>query len=248
MCHPLAIGLGVGIFSAMANVSAAKSEAAHLNAVAKQKYELAKREAKRNNAIAQQEYENQLRIAHQKDDVNKRDHQRKTEAWAAALNANLVQSEVNAKSANLAMAGLGQKKKGLDAKAAFDAELALSEMIAAQGEVLATGKSGQSFLLQTTQAEKAFGGKSERIDELLDYETLGLNMEMQGVIADYLSAETQAYNNLPSAPVAEYASLLPFVPIDDPGPGKPIKYKANIGAAILGGVASGVGATPTDGW
>ena len=63
MCHPLAIGLGVGIFSAMANVSAAKSEAAHLNAVAKQKYELAKREAKRNNAIAQQEYENQLRIA-----------------------------------------------------------------------------------------------------------------------------------------------------------------------------------------
>ena len=109
MCHPIAIAIGVGVLSAASNVSAAESEAAHRNAVAKQKYELAKRDAERNNAIAQQEYENQLRIAGQADAVKKEDHRRQLESWEAALNANLVQSEINAKSANLAKTEILQK-------------------------------------------------------------------------------------------------------------------------------------------
>ena len=241
MCHPaIVIGIGAAVIGAAANVSQAESDVAYQNAVAQQKYEVAKAEAERSNMIAEQEYENQLRIIDQNDQVKAKDFANKTQAWEAALNANQRQTEVNTIANNLANAQVDIKKKTANAKASFDLEKSLVTMIQAQGEMLATGGSGQSFLLQTTQADKAFGMSSQRIEEILAAEQAGFDIEFADIAMDYFTAETVAYNNLPSAPQSEYASMLPYEPILDPGPAEPIERKVNYTAAILGGVAGGV--------
>ena len=248
MCDAVGVGLAVGALSAAANVSQAQSEADYQNAVAEQKYKLAQRDAERNNQIASQKYQNDLRIVGRKDEQKARDYERRLKAWEEALNANVRQSTVNARSATLARAEIGLKSKAAGAKAAFDSQAAVAKMIQQQGELLATGMSGQSFLLQTTQPSKSLGFTNEKINEIFLYERLGFGLELQGVDMDYFSAENTAYNNLPAGPVAEQASLLPYVPILDPGPAEPIERSPNIGAAILGGFASGVaagGAVPT---
>ena len=242
MCEAAAIGIGVGVLSGVAGMSKAQTEADYQNAIADQKYKVAVENTKRENQIASQQYQNQLRIAGETDKANVKDFEARLKAWNEALNANVRQSHINAISANLAAAEIGVKAKTANAKAAFDVEKALATMIKTQGELLATGQSGQSFLLQSTQADKVFGMSSAKLGELLDYQELGFGLQLQGVGMDYMSAEHAAFNALPHAPVAEQASLLPYVPILDPGPAKPIKRKPNLFAAALGGAAAGVGA------
>tara|TARA_R100000458_G_scaffold43428_1_gene41326 strand:+ start:216 stop:965 length:750 start_codon:yes stop_codon:yes gene_type:complete len=245
MCSAVAVGISMAIVSGAANASAAQSEAAYQNAVAEQRYQVAKRNAERNNQVAQQEYQNQLRIVAQQDEAKKRDYKAQLEAYEEALNANVKQTEINTISANLAASQVALKKKTANAKAAFDLEIAMAKMIKSQGELLSTGNAGQSFLLQTQEAERTLGFTTERIDEVLFNQNLGFGLELMDVGADYFSAETSAYNKLPGAPQSEQASMLPYVPILDPGPPKPIKRKANMGAAFLGGIASGIGAYGT---
>ena len=242
MCDAVGIGLGVAALSGAANASQAKTEADYANAVAEQKYQLAKRNTERENQIASQNYQNQLRIAGRADTEKAKNYEDRLKAFEEALNANVRQSEINAISANLAAAEIGVKAKTANAQASFDVEKALATMIQKQGEVLATGGAGQSFLLQSQQAERSFGMTTQKLNEVLFNQNLGFGLELQGVEMDYFSSEIAAYNQLPPPPRPEQASFLPYVPILDPGPSKPVKREPNYFAACLGGAAAGVGA------
>ena len=242
MCDAVGVGIAVGVLSGVANASAAETETNYQNAVAEQKYLTAQRKSERDNQTRSQEYQDQLRIAGRKSEVNAKDFELQLKAYEEALNANVRQSQINAISANLANAQIGVKARTANAKAAFKFEEALVKMIQAQGQTLATGGSGQSFLLQNQQAERVFGMSSSKLDELLSYETLGFGLEHQAVGMDLFSADVQAYNNIPPPPIAQQAPLLPYIPIMDPGPPEPIKRETNYLAAFLGGAASGVSA------
>jgi len=242
MCDPVSIGIGMAVAQGGASAMQAKAEANYQNAVAKQQYQVAKRNAERNNQIATQQYNNQLRIVQEKDKAKKKDYEAQIKAHEEAMNANIRQSDMNALSANLAATEVALKKKNANAEAAFKTQEALTTMIKAQGQMLSTGNVGQSFLLQTMDAERTLGFTSAQIDELMYNQNAGFGIELAGVGADYLSAEWASYNALPGTPQAQQAELLPYQPIMEPDPPKPIKRKANYGAAILSGVGSGISA------
>ena len=92
------------------------------------------------------------------------------------------------------------------------------------------------------QAERSIGMATQKLTEVLFNQNLGFGLELQGVEMDYFSSEIAAYNQLPPPPRPEQASFLPYVPILDPGPSKPVKREPNYFAAFLGGAAAGVGA------
>ena len=244
MCDPVSIAVGAGMAVAQGGASAmqAKAEANYQNAVAKQQYQVAKRNAERNNQIATQQYNNQLRIVQEKDKAKKQDFEAQIKAHEEAMNANIRQSDMNALSANLAATEVALKKKNANAEASFKTQEALTTMIKAQGQMLSTGNVGQSFLLQTMDAERTLGFSSAQIDELMYNQNAGFGIELANVGADYLSAEWASYNALPGTPQAQQAELLPYQPIMEPDPPKPIKRKANYGSAILGGTGSGISA------
>ena len=242
MCTVLAASIAIGVAQTGIGIMQAKEEAAYANAVAKSKYLHAKQAAERNNQLAVQSYNNQLRIAEEKDRVKKESYEAELKAFEAALLANRDKSKANALEVNRAAAEVAAKKRGADIEAAFKTEENVAQMIKAQGELLATGGSGQSFLLQTEDPLRILGMAQERIGETLYNTHQRLNLELQGVGMDYVSSEWAAFNSLPPAPLAQRASLLPFEPIMDPGPGKPIKRKANYSAAIMSGISTGIGA------
>ena len=242
MCSTVAIGIGMAVAQGGASAMQAKAEANYQNAVAKQQYQVAKRNAERNNQIATQQYNNQLRIVQEKDKAKKKDYEAQLKAHEEALNANVRQSDMNALSANLAATEVALKKKNANAEASFKTQEALTTMIKAQGQMLSTGNVGQSFLLQTMDMERTLGFSTAEIDELMYNQNAGFGIELANVGADYLSAEWSSYNSLPGTPQAQQAELLPYQPIMEPDPPKPIKRKANYGAAILGGIGSGISA------
>ena len=242
MCEPIAIGIGMAVASGGANYMQQKAEAGYANAVAEQKYQVAKRNAERNNQIATQNYNNQLRIVQEKDKAKKKDFEAQLKAHEEAMNANVRQSDMNAISANLAATEVAIKKKNENAEAAFETQKTLTTMIQAQGQMLSTGNVGQSFLLQTQQAERQFGYDQAKIDEIMYNQNAGFGIELANIGADYLSAEWSSYNALPGTPQASRAELLPYQPIMEPDPPKPIKRKASLGLAVLSGVTSGISA------
>ena len=242
MCSAVGIGVAMAVAQGGASAMQASAEANYQNAVAKQQYQVAKRQAERNNQIATQQYNNQLRIVQEKDKAKKKDYEAQIKAHEEAMNANIRQSDMNALSANLAATEIALKKKNANAEAAFKTQEALTTMIKAQGQMLSTGNVGQSFLLQTMDAERTLGFSSAQIDELMYNQNAGFGIELANVGADYLSAEWASYNALPGTPQAQQAELLPYQPIMEPDPPKPIRRKANYGEAILGGIGSGISA------
>ena len=242
MCDPVSIGISMAVVSGASNYMQQKAEAGYQNAVAEQKYQVAKRQAERNNQISTQQYNNQLRIVQEKDKAKKRDFEAQLKAHEEALNANVRQSDMNAISANLASSEIAMKQRAENAKAAFETQEALTTMIQAQGQMLSTGNVGQSFLLQTLDAERTLGFTTAKIDEIMYNQNAGFALAQGGVMADHLSAEWASYNSLPGTPQAAQAELLPYQPIMEPDPPRPIKRSASLGLAILGGIGTGVSA------
>lgn len=242
MCTVLAASIAIGVAQTGIGIMQAKEEAAYANAVAKSKYLHAKQAAERNNQLAIQSYNNQLRIAEDKDRVKKEAYENEIKAFEAALLANNDKSKANALEVNRAAAEVAAKKRGADIEAAFKIEENVAQMIKAQGQLLATGGSGQSFLLQTEDPLRILGMAQERVGETLYNTHQRLNLELQGVGMDYVSSEWAAFNSLPPAPLAQRASLLPFEPMMDPGPGKPIKRSANYAPAVMSGISTGISA------
>ena len=251
MCGVAEAAIGMGVLSMGTGIMQAQDEAAYANAVAQQKYQQAKAQAERNNQIATQQYNNRLRIAKQKDEIKKQDYEAQLKAQEAAVQASLDKSNLNAAEFNRASAEVGLKKRQLEIEAAFEVEEQLAEMIKTQGQLLSTGGSGQSFLMQSLDSERQFGRATERIGEVTFNQHQQLGLQQQGVSMDYLASEWANFNNVPGTPTSQRAGLSPYEPIKDMGPAAPIRRSASAGiaSAVVGGIGAGLatGATLSGG-
>ena len=242
MCDPASAAIGLGVAQMGAGMMQAQEEAAMANAVAQQRYQQAKAAAQRNNAIATQQYNNRLQIAKHKDEIKKQDYEAQLKAHEAAMQASFDKSKLDAAEFNRASAETSAKARALELEAAFAAEENLATMIRSQGELLSTGSSGQSFLLQTQDSLKILGQAQERVAETLFNQHQQLGLELQGIGMDYVASEWSNYNSIPGTPQSQKASLSPYEPIKDMGPAAPIRRSATTGmiSAVVSGVGTGL--------
>ncbi len=242
MCNPALIAVGAGGFQMIAGIQQEKQATAFANAQAQAQYNAQKAQAHRNNQIATQNYNNQLRIAEAKDKAKKDKFAADLAAYEKAIEASQMQSTANALEANRAVAEARLEHEGEQTELAFKRQEAIASMIQSQGQMLATGNVGQSFLLSTENAMRVLGQTQAQLDALSFNNTKAFGLKQIDIGLDYASSEWAAYNNLPGVPQAQQASLLPYTPIKDPGPQKPIKRKANYWGAVASGVSTGLSA------
>ena len=224
MCGPAAIGVAqfaVGAMSAVAQHKEAQAAAA------------------RQNAINQQNHQNQLRIARRQDDINKQKYDAELAAQAEAVTEYNKQTQLNQLEANRAASVVQKQKQEREAELAFETQTNMAQAIEAQGAMLSTGNVGQSFLLQTMQAERDLGFKHAQVQESLYNSNIVAAMENQGVHLKQFGADSAAFNKIGAGPVAERASFIPYEPIKVQGPSKGALMGAMIGAAA-GGAATGI--------
>ena len=184
---------------------------------------------KRQNAIAQQQYQNNLRIMERQDAIKKDQHAAELAAHAQAQTDLMKQQNLNQIEANRAAQAVKGQLKEKQTEAAFELQAGIAEKIAAQGQVLSTGGTGQSFLMQSLAAEQALGQQAAAINQsLFDANRVYAN-EMMGVKLKQFSADAALFTNLPAQPRAPGASFIPF---------KPIKAKGPSGLALAGGLIS----------
>ncbi len=226
MCTIAAAAVGMGVLQTGAGIMQANAQ-----------YKAAHQQAQRQNQIAQQNYNNQLRVAHQNDAAKKKHFEQQLEANQAAITAAQKQERMNQVEANRANAEIALEKRTVAAKAAFESQEKLADMIQNTGTMLSTGNVGQSFMLQTDQYAREFGIAQAGIDQILSNQNLGFALERQGVALDQYSADAATYNRLPGQPQPQQASLLPYKPIKVKGPGR-----GALMAGYVGAVASGIGA------
>jgi|TARA_Y100000015_G_C2392370_1_gene90842 hypothetical protein len=194
----------------------------------------------RSNAIAQQQYQRDLQIAAARDREKGRVYQAELKADTAAKNAYYAQLTANQTEANRALASSNQKLNEKRAGAAFDAQTKLAAAIQAQGEVLASGKAGQSFLLQAMDAQRQLGFEQAQINQTLYDAATAAGVEREGILLDQNAANVSAWNNLPAAPLSPEASFLPVKPIKAKGPSGLALAGSLLGAGI-DGASAGIG-------
>ena len=222
MCSP---GIALGGLQAVGGVMQAQGQ-----------YNAQKAAADRQNQIQKQQYEQQLRITKQKSDAQKDAHAANLEAHAQAVTNFNKQLELNQRETDRVMAVASQKRKEADTKTAFALEAAMSKSIQAQGKMLSTGNSGQSFLLQTQQHERSFGYAKAQLEQTLMDSSKTWQLEKQGIATQQYNRDASAYNNVPGMPQAPPNVHLPYKPIKVAGPSK----MALMGA-MVGSVAGGAG-------
>ena len=194
MCEPTAITLGVisaigGGMQAIGAHQAAKAQVAHQNAIATQKMQ----------------HEQALTIRRDKEKSDR--YTRELDAVATARAEHLKQLNLNEAEANRALMIANRKKDEKENKAAFDIQEKLSTAIQSQGKMLATGLTGQSFLLQTEQAEREFGQAAAAINASMFDANLAYGLDVLGVQNDLVGANAQAYNQQPADPISQQASM-----------------------------------------
>ena len=183
----------------------------------------------RSNAIAQQQYQRDLQIAAQRDRVKQQTYQAELKADTAAKNAYYAQLTANQAEATRALASVNNKLEEKRAASAFGVQRKMAAAIQAQGQVLSTGKAGQSTLLAALDAERTLGFEMAEIEQTLYDARRASGIEKEGILLDQHSANTAAWNGLPAAPLAPEASFLPI---------KPIKASGPSGLALAGGLIS----------
>jgi hypothetical protein len=198
----------------------------------------------RSNAIAQQQYQRDLQIAAARDREKGRVYQAELKADTAAKNAYYAQLTANQTEANRALASSNQKLNEKRAGAAFDAQTKLAAAIQAQGEVLSSGKAGQSFLLQAMDAQRQLGFEQAQINQTLYDAATAAGVEREGILLDQNAANVSAWNNLPAAPLSPEASFLPVKPIKAKGPSGLALAGSLLGAGI-DGASAGIGTYKT---
>ena len=167
----------------------------------------------RSNAIAQQQYQRELQIAAQRDQEKGRVYQAELKADTAAKNAYYAQLTANQAEATRAIASVDQKLEEKRTTAAFGSQRNIANAIKAQGQVLSSGKAGQSTLLAALDAERTLGFEMAEIEQTLYDARRASGIEKEGVLLDQHSVNTAAWNNIPAAPLAPEASFLPVKPI-----------------------------------
>ena len=185
---------------------------------------------KRQNQIQQQEYQRQLQISERNDLIKKRKHAADLKAHAGAQTDLMKQQQMNQTEADRAKQAAARKLKEKGTEAAFEREAALAKQIQASGQILSTGKSGQSMLLATLATERELGQQGAILEQSLfdanaayGNEIFGLNMRQYG-------ADSDAFNQVPPAPTSPGASFLPNKPIKVKGPST-LSLIAGIGGA-----------------
>lgn len=216
MCEPISATLGVlaAVGGGMQAIGAHQQQQA---AVA------------RSNAIAQQQYQRDLQIAAQRDRVKQQTYKAELKADTAAKNAYYAQLTANQAEATRALASVNNKLEEKRTASAFSVQRKMAAAIQAQGQVLSTGKAGQSHLLAALDAERTLGFEMAEIEQTLYDARRASGIEKQGILLDQASANTAAWNGLPAAPLAPEASFLPI---------KPIKASGPSGLALAGGLIS----------
>ncbi len=198
----------------------------------------------RSNAIAQQQYQQQLQISAAQDQEKARQYEAQLKEANAARNAYHRQVTANQAEANRALAASAANLKQKSAAAAFESQRAVTKAIQAQGSVLATGMSGQSFLLQAMDAQRQLGFEQAQINQTLYDAATAAGVEREGVLLDQTAANVAAWNNLPAAPLSPEASFLPVKPIKAKGPSGLALAGSLLGAGI-DGASAGIGTYKT---
>ncbi len=183
----------------------------------------------RSNAIAQQQYQRDLQIAAQRDRAKLQTYQAELKADTAAKNAYYAQLTANQAEATRALASANNKLEEKRTASAFGVQRQMAASIQAQGQILSTGKAGQSTLLAALDAERTLGFEMAEIEQTLYDARRASGIEKEGILLDQHSANTAAWNGLPAAPLAPEASFLPVKPIMASGPS---------GLALAGGLIS----------
>ena len=198
----------------------------------------------RSNAIAQQQYQRELQIAAQRDQEKGRVYQAELKADTAAKNAYYAQLTANQAEATRAIASADQKLEEKRTTAAFGSQRNIANAIKAQGQVLSSGKVGQSTLLAALDAERTLGFEMAEIEQTLYDARRASGIEKEGVLLDQHSANTAAWNNIPAAPLAPEASFLPIKPIKARGPSG-LALAGSLIGAVADGASSGIGTYKT---
>lgn len=192
----------------------------------------------RSNAIAQQQYQRELQIAAQRDQEKLRTYEAQLKENTAAKNAYYAQIASNQVSANRALRAEDQKFRERQNTAAFQAQTNIAKAIREQGSVLATGRAGQSFLLQAMDADRQLGFEQAQVEQTLYDASMATNIAKEGILLDQASANNTAWNNLPADPLSPQASFLPVKPIMQSGPSG-LALFGNLVSAGVGGVSTG---------
>lgn len=192
----------------------------------------------RSNAIAQQQYQRDLQIAAQRDRAKLQTYQAELKADTAAKNAYYAQLTANQAEATRALASANNKLEEKRTASAFGVQRQMAASIQAQGQVLSTGKAGQSTLLAALDAERTLGFEMAEIEQTLYDARRASGIEKEGILLDQHSANTAAWNGLPAAPLAPEASFLPVKPIMASGPSG-LALAGNLLGAGVSGVSAG---------
>ena len=193
----------------------------------------------RSNAIAQQQYQREMQIAAARDRAKQQTYKAELKADTAAKNAYYAQITANQAEANRALAASGQNLRQKGTAAAFESQRNISKAIRAQGQVLASGKAGQSFLLSVMDTERQLGLEQAEVSQSLYDANLASGIEKEGILLDQASANTAAWNGLPAAPLPPEASFLPVKPIKASGPSG-LALAGNLVSAGVSGASAGL--------
>jgi hypothetical protein len=173
--------------------------------------------------MAEYQYQNAIRARDYEYAVNMR-------AYEASEQAYNQQIQMNREAANRAYEREQLKLKGDYDKAAQDAQSLLVQKMQAQGQVLASGRTGQSIGLLVNDAQREYGRDLANLGTNLGYATTESVFQMQDIFRQQSSADLQA---------ASQRMLQPT-----PGPGitkAPVsagQLVAGIGGSVLQGVGS----------
>lgn len=218
MCEPISIGTIVG------GLAFAGSTASAIGQHQQQQAATA-----RSNAIARQQYQQQMQIAAAQDQEKGRVYQAELKAAAAGKEAYYAQLSANQLEGNRARLAQGQQDKEARTSALFQTQNNIASSIQAQGQLLAAGKAGQSYLLQVMDVDRQSGFKQAEIDQTLYDQKVASGFAREGALLDQFSADAAAWNNLPADPLSPMASFMPI---------KPIKAQGPSGLALAGNLVS----------
>lgn len=222
MCEPISMGILSAATGAMGAVGQHQAQQAAVN---------------RQNQIQQQEYQRQLQITERNDRIAADKHAADLKAHAQAQNDVLRQQEANQLEANRAKQAASRQLKEKQTEVAFERQANLAQKIQATGQILSTGRTGQSMLLETLQTERELGTQAAMMEQSLFDANAAYGNEIFGVNMRHWGADNDANNSLPPTPTAQGASFIPNKPIKAKGPSG-LSLMAGIGGAVMGGVST----------
>ena len=192
----------------------------------------------RSNAMARQKYINDIQISAYNDQQKLNVFEAQLGADAASQQAYYKQKEINQIEANRAVEAADQELQEKLTEQMFASQANLAKAIQAQGTVLASNMaSGQSMMLELTQAERELGFEQAQIDATIFDATRSYGIDRYGIDLDQYAANTSARNSITqSALIAPSASFQTIKPIKQNAPSKP-----SILGPILGGITTTVG-------